>query len=428
LKMSLSRIKLNPKCKRVFLQQFWQVNCNTVENEDKPDIDLSKFFHALAISKEFLECSSHFSIYRLHQVECKFDEFNDGLELRCLMANKFNLRPMVEFLVIIEKSQELLRFLKPTFFDVRYPNELFKVMTVNQALEMLHATNGKIGLFSNRKSKSNPLGRSLKQFVASFKEMPYDDIVHDEIELPKMSLDFCEATNLKNIQQLKRMLRHDIKMLKINTDSKHFLADYASDFDSGSNATVRNTSMQQAEIELLGCKYEDFENIVGSLLEFCPNLKGMDVEAKFFAELREFDHEYIIDETMVYRNRIIALKELVPGGHSKKPISFEVEFNHMPGHEYNHAWFGAIKKLFKGWDIHPSYHYDDSDEINCFSVLFTRNDEGCSLNLEITLNWPGQQNDTFALDYPTDQSDLDTAADLDAEDMGNFSDSHMDLN
>jgi len=403
--MSLSGtpMKLGENGKRAFLEHMYAIIYREFRFSPNSQVGAGRLFKSLAISKSFIDCSRLHSTYSLNlTLRDVADDQPDQLELYFSSEKKYSYFG-VKFGLTFGKAKRLLRFLMPTFFGVHFYGENLNIVPFNRISELVSITNGKIGLFFPNVPNGVRFRPLVQMLARRLSELGCEAVVYEQIGSMNQVLDFCQATSLESIGQLKRVLRHDMKTLELSAYVNHYLRGIASDDEK--NDIVRNSHVETIHLRTFGCQYDDNLEIITTLLDSCPKLKEFNIDSVFCQRLRHFEFGYIIDQALKYRDRMNELRDSYLGQISKKSISFSIVFRHNSEDEYDHGWVEQLKERFTGWNVHASYFYSLQDEGNEFAVAFALADPECPLKLEVQLNWPGQLNEELHLAYPWEDLD-----------------------
>jgi len=400
--MSLSGtpMKLGENGKRAFLEQMYKIIYREFCFNPNSRVGAVRLFKSLMISKSFMDCSRSHSTYRLNlTLHAVADDQPDQLNFYCSSAKKNSSYFGLSFGITFEGAQRFLRLLMPAFFGVHIYEKDFNKVLFNRVDELISITNGKIGLFFPDVPNGVRCLVLIQSFSRRLSELECEAVVYERIGLINQVLDLCKAEDLRSIAELKQVLRHGMKILYLSTDMDHYLRGIAS--DDKKNDIVRNSHVERIELHTLGCQYGDNLEIITTLLDSCPKLEEFNINLLFSRGFRDFEPDYIIEQALKYRDRMNELRDSYLGQISKKSISFSIVLKRNSEDEYDHSWFEQLKERFTGWNVHASYIYTLQDEDNEFFVAFALADPECPLELEVQLNWPGQQNEELHSAYPS---------------------------
>jgi len=211
----------------------------------------------------------------------------------------------INFRLTFDKTKRLLRFSMPKFFGVHCYNYDFNNVPFNQIADLIGITNGKIGLFFYsvpNEVRGLPLVQS---FAHRLNEVNCDAVVYEQMRLTNQVFDCGRATNLRDIGQLKQILRHGMKKLVLSTDSRHYL--YNPALNDERNDVVCNAHLEEVNLQIRGCNHVEDVKIIATLLENCPNLKKFTMRLRFSAR-RHVEFDYIVDQTLMYRDLMNELR------------------------------------------------------------------------------------------------------------------------
>lgn len=260
----------------------------------------------------------------------------------------------------------------------------------------------------------------VRPFAQRVNELECEAVVFEDNELPKMTLDTCYVKKLKNIDQLTRILRHDMKKLLLTMHSEDYLRNASFDPTAERNGIVENTTVEEISLSIRGCSHADQLEIVVNLLQCCPSLEEFGILTGCFAERRDFQGQYIIEQVLIHRNQINEMRSRLRTL-AKKSLLLCVNFNRESNQEYNHDWFEQLREHFMDWSIDQAYSYDQNTGFNKCCTNLRHEDQGCQMCLHFTLNWAGERDEGLAMRYLSDNSDTNANGSDKNEEDSDFS-------
>jgi len=295
-------MKLNPEGRRSFMENSLRLIISGKK-------DAAKFLDYLTISKGFLICSYRFSIYRL---DLKEDEdFNDeSRPVLCFVPPKsYSEKLESPFIMPYIQVQNLIDLLKPQYFAL-HTDDNTTYEDFKQQEKLLAKSNGKIALFIHDQQNEARFVRqlsllphkSLKALKCDAEHLTYPKLV------PNLDLDYLCLTELRDIGQLKDVLRHKVKVLQIDSINEYFLE---GDDETSVDEDQSKSKFVESLILNLDVSLGEFSPIVEEIVGTFPNLKSLAVNTEFIDEesAQDFNPGFVYHVTTHYYDTIESLKE-----------------------------------------------------------------------------------------------------------------------
>jgi len=390
------KIKLNQECKRALLNQAMRLRSSTIRRTHKGK-KVFKFFKLQIISKSFLYCPHRFEVYRL-RLDLPYRLY-EKIKISVLGGKDYFESYRFGCRVTLAQSKALLRLFRPQYFCIQQDDHVIH-RYANEVYELLRLTDGKIGLFFNEKYGEVCHLRMVEAFSSRIHELKCPGELLEDGSLPKLRLDNCEIFNLGSVDQLAKILRYNIRKLKVNVNRVQYFEREELVFAQKSDTKLQvNTSVESIKLHCDELDFDEIKEIAGAILKLCPNLKNFYLYAAESEEFPEFfDAEFTDAQASSQLEKIMELKHLLSTSGIKPHIKLKLEIL-GDGDDANFAnhhadyWYEVDQDEFADWKAERAYDFDTiGDNMlgehrfgdNICSTCLTFEDEGCKLELDMT--------------------------------------------
>jgi len=390
------KTKLNSECKLALLNQAAHIRYSA-----RPYVSVKskafKFFKLLIISKSFIYCSRRFEVYRL-----RFDllhRLHNGIRISVLREKGCLRSYLFGFILSLAQLKAFLGLFRPAFFGIQQGYYLIH-RHIKEIYELLRLTDGKICLFFNEIYGEICHLRLVEAFSSRVYELKCSGELLEDESLPNLRLENCEIFNLEGIDQLAKILRHNIRKLKIKVNRVQYFDEKELSLTEkiGTEAQV-NASVENVDLCCDKLNFDEVKEIACSILKLCPRLKHFYLyaaESKTFPEF--FTKEFIAHQASSQRQKIMELKQLLSTGRIKPHIKLKLELSgeasadDFEDHDADY-WYDKNEREFAGWGSSRCHGFDTTEDnildeeyfgFNICSTYLTFEDEDCKLELDVT--------------------------------------------
>jgi hypothetical protein len=393
--MSKAKIKLNPECKRCFLNQATQI-CSSNFSQTQDDTTVFKFFKLLIVSKSLLNCSRRSKVYRL-RLDLPY-RLRKGMSFSVLLKKDY-FGGGLKFDLTLAQSKTFGRLFRPAFFGIQQGDRVIH-RYVKEVYELLRFTDGKIGLFFHQKHPEICHLRLVEVFSSRVHELKCPGELLEDDSLPKLRLDNCEVFNLDSIGQLEKILRHHILKLKITVNCvQYFEREEIALIKKSDNELQANTSVQSMKLHCNELNFDEVKEFANVILKLCPKLKSFYLRAYQFESFPEFfTKEFIARQALSQRQKIMELKQMLATSWIKPDVNLELVISGSANDDdfenpFAEYWYDVDEGEFVGWEADRGYDFHTIDDnpfqedlfgYNDCSTYLTFEDGECKLDLEIT--------------------------------------------
>jgi len=289
----------------------------------------------------------------------------------------------------------LFSIIRPSYFGTHQGEKFFNRF-IKDIREWLNVTDGKIGLFFNKEHIEVCHLDLVNEFSSRLLELKCTAEVFENGKFAQeIDLKSCEAFNLKSINQLETIMRHDIKKLTINVDRGHYLDEDEVALIPESEGYLLNTYVENVHLNCNELSLYEVTDLVYALLESCPSLKNFSIEMQESIKSYErFTAGRMSQHALSQRRKIMELKEWFAYYPFKPHIKLKIMFLDGDVDDYNSRWYENVEDQLVNLDCDFDNEFKSSGDERYHAIpgfhnrssYLTFEDEECKLELDLIIS------------------------------------------